>query len=268
MVGMAAKTRGATDTSVLVLTFHSISNEAGPTSIPTEIFRRQMDALADAGYSVLTIDDFIDWKRDPNPAPARRALITFDDGFADFATQAFPVLEARGFSSLMFIPTEKVGGAEAWNGANSPARALMTWAQIEALAKRGVEFGSHSLTHADLPNLGPTERRDEIHRSGAILAERLGVPTKSFAAPYGHVSPDVLADIDAAYEVAFGVRFNRARQGDSIIDVPRIEMHYFRDPRRWRQFLNGDDVYFQARRALRGLKARAPRFLKAAAGYE
>jgi peptidoglycan/xylan/chitin deacetylase (PgdA/CDA1 family) len=131
----------------------------------------------------------------------------------------------------------------------------MSWPQVAALAKAGVEFGSHSVTHADLPTLPPAERREEIVRSGEELADRLGKPTRSFAAPYGHVNDAVLDDLARTYEVAFGVRLDRASRQDNPVDVPRIEMHYFRNPNHLRDLLEGRDLYFQSRRLLRNVKA-------------
>lgn len=248
--------------SVVVLTYHSISSEPGPTSIPVEVFSRQMAGLAESGYRSMTLQDFLDW-RSGREAPGGQALITFDDGFADFHRDAAPILAEHGFSALVFLPTALMGGHEAWKGANDPARRLMAWDQVKALAAAGVEFGAHGTTHADLTMLSPEARRAEIEDSGEELAQRLGKPTRSFAAPYGHVDRAVLADLASTYEVAFGVRMDRPRRDDPREDVPRIDMHYFRDSRRWREFLRRDDLYFNARRALRAVKAASSGLLPA-----
>lgn len=242
----------------LVLTYHSVSAAPGPTSTPMETFRMQMDELAEAGYAAMTIADFIDWRSGRLP-PARRALITFDDAFLDFAEAAHPILKTHGFSSVVFVPTGKLGGPEAWLGADTPARTLMSWDQIELLARDGVEFGSHSINHADLTAIPPDERRREIVESGDELERRLGKPTRTFAAPYGHVNKPALAEIAARYEAAFGTRFDRPRQDDDPFDVPRIEMHYFRERPRWRDFLEGGQAYFQTRKLLRSVRETAMR---------
>lgn len=236
----------------VVLTYHSISEAAGPTSIPVETFRMQMASLAAEGYASMTLQDFLDWRG--GGAADRRVLITFDDAFLDFREAAHPILSRHTFTSVVFVPTRRLGAAEAWDGADNPARPLMSWDHLEALADNGVEFGSHSLTHADLTAVPTPIRHDEIEQSGAELAMRLGRPTRSFAAPYGRVNAAVLADLRGRYEVAFGTRLDRPRRSDDAVDIPRIEMHYFRDSARWRDFLRGQDGYFQARRALRGAR--------------
>lgn len=247
-----------------VLTYHSVSDAAGPTSMPPSLFRMQMDVLALEGFRSMTVQDFLDWKAGRIDGE-RRVLITFDDGFADFGAKAAPVLKARGFTALMFVPTGKIGGDEAWTGANAPPRPLMTWDQVKALADTGMEFGAHAITHPNLTKLGPEARRHEIVQSGLDLAERLGRPTRTFAAPYGHVDKAVLADVSQAYEAAFGVRLDRATRDCDPFDIPRIEMHYFRERRHWRDFLHGADGYFLARRALRSARQVGTRLLSGGA---
>ena len=97
-------------------------------------------------------------------------------------------------------------------------------------------------------------RRHEIERSARELEQQLGRPVRAFAAPYGHVNRDVLADVARTYEIAFGTRFRRALPARHPYDVPRIEMHYFRSPRRWREFIEGATGYFNAWRALRAVR--------------
>jgi len=242
--------------SLAVLTFHSISSEPGPTSIAPATFRMQIEILAEAGFKSMGCQAFIDW-REGRIDSTRRVLVTFDDGYADFASAALPILREHGFSAIVFLPTGKLGAREDWRGANRSKRPLMDWPTVAELARSGIEFGGHGITHADLTRLAPAQRREEIAGSARDLEAHLGVRPRSFAAPYGRVSPETIADIAQHYEAAFGTRFDRARRACDRFDVPRIEMHYFRDPRNWRAFLLGRRSYFHARRALRAVKSAA-----------
>ncbi len=243
--------------SVPVLTFHSISAEPGPTSIAPETFRMQMDVLSECGVTAMTCEQFVEWHRGATRNASRRVLITFDDGFADFATAAHPVLRDRGFASMVFVPTGKLDFREDWRGANSPPRQLLDWSSVRELATAGVEFGGHGVAHADLTRVPPPVRRHEIERCARELEQQLGRPVRAFAAPYGHVNRDVLDDVARTYAIAFGTRFDRAVPGRDPYDVPRIEMHYFRSPQRWREFVEGRNAYFHARRALRAIRLAA-----------
>ena len=245
--------------SVPVLTFHSISTDPGPTSISPDTFRMQLDVLAECGATAMTCEEFLDWHRGGSPGAGRRVLITFDDGFADFATAAHPVLRERGFAAIVFVPTGKLDYREDWRGAHCPPRRLLGWSTMRELASAGVEFGGHGVAHADLTRVPPPVRRHEIERSARDLEQQLGRPARAFAAPYGHVNRDVLADVARTYEVAFGSRFRRALPARDPYDVPRIGMHYFRSPRRWREFIEGATGYFNVRRAFRAVRLAALR---------
>lgn len=255
-----------TTASPLVLTYHSISSGIGPTSIPVETFEMQMSALSKAGYASMMLKDFLDWRA--GGPDGRRVLITFDDAFLDFKTAAFPILRRHGFTALVFAPTGRLGGPESWVGADNPPRPLMSWEDLMGLAAEGVEFGGHSVSHADLTAIDPESRRREIGAPAADLALRLGRETRSFAAPYGHVNATVLSELEAHYDIAFGTRFDRPRRDDPLFDVPRIEMHYFRDPKHWRDFLEGRSAYFNLRKGLRAAREGAARFRRPAAADE
>lgn len=242
---------------MLVLTYHSISNAAGPTSIPPATFAMQMAALADAGYRSARLGAFLDWHdgNDESSGDERRALITFDDAFADFADEAAPILKRHGFSALVFVPTRQLGGVESWEGANRPPRNLMNWEAIRALAAEGFEFGGHSRTHPDLTGLDAAACEAEIAGCAQDLVERLGTPVESFAAPYGRVSANVVTMIGRHYRVAFGTRLALARPGRDRFDMPRIEMHYFRSRRQWSGLLEGRRTYLRARQGLRAIRS-------------
>jgi len=158
----------------------------------------------------------------------------------------------------VFLPTGKLGGRENWRGANSPARALMSWDVVRDLAKRGVEFGGHSVTHADLTQLSPSELTREIESSQRRIEAELGSRPRTFAPPYGYVNAAVLREIGRHTEVSAGTRLGRADRGSPQLDAPRIEMHYFRSGPLWRAYLkNRAGWYLRSRQLARSVRARA-----------
>ncbi len=236
--------------TALVLTYHSISAMPGPTSIAPETFAMQMETLAACGYESATLEQFLDWHQGKADL-GRHVLITFDDAFADFAEQAVPIMQRHGFTALMFVPTHKLGGVEDWYTNPPTNRALMTRDQVVSLAGQGMEFGAHGCTHVALTDVTGAEREDEIAGSGSDLAQWLGMPTRAFAAPYGAVDAGVVDAISRHYPIAFGTTFEKARRMKDRHDIPRIDMHYFREKSAWRNFLEGRMFYFRARQALR-----------------
>lgn len=239
--------------TALVLTYHSIADAPGPTSISPATFAMQMETLSACGYGAATLDQFLAW-HEGRVELGRRVLITFDDAFADFADAAAPVLRHHGFSALMFVPTHKLGGVEDWYTQPATNRPLMRREQIEALAAEGIEFGAHSRTHPHLTKLSDAEQDTEIRGSGEDLAQWLGRPTAAFAAPYGDVDAGTIESIARHYRAAFGTRFAKAQRGRNRHDIPRIDMHYFRNSLVWRNFLEGGMLYFHARRLMRAAR--------------
>ena len=234
----------------LVLTYHSISDADGPTSISPTDFAMQMQALADTGYRSQRLGAFIDW-HDGKEDDGKNVLITFDDAFADYANVAAPILDRHGFTALVFVPTTRLGGAEGWEGGNRPPRRLMDWDTVRALARDGTEFGGHSRRHSDLTKLDSVGCEQEVAGCAEDLAAQIGKPVESFAAPYGRVSPGVVATIKRHYRVAFGTRLALARRDHDRFDLPRMEMHYFRDRRHWQGLLEGRLGYLRVRQGLR-----------------
>lgn len=238
-----------------ILTYHSISAAPGPTSIPPEVFRAHLDGLAAAACTVLPLCAVAEAYREGARMPPRAVVITFDDGFADFALHAWPALRARGWPATVFLPTGKIGGHEDWEGRAPTPRRLLDWAQVADLAGQGVDFAAHSVSHPDLTRLSDAALEHEVRACQEQIAAHLGRRPVSFAPPYGRSSPRVRAEIRKAYRLSVGTRLQRAGPGSDPFDLPRIEMHYFRNPARWRGYLERREPwYFGFRRALRGLR--------------
>ena len=241
--------------SMNILMYHSISSASGPTSIPRDTFRRQIEMLAVCGYESISLSAFNDWRTDKRAAKARSVVITFDDGFADFAESAFEILRAHSYTATVFLPSGKIGGIEDWDGNRSLGRRLMSWSQVLDLSKENIQFGGHSVTHADLTALSSNELEREVRQCRDQIGEKLGCLPVGFAPPYGRSHERERREIRNSFDVSVGTRLARAYPDCDPYDVPRIEMHYFRNVNRWREYLEGRaDWYLNARRALRSVK--------------
>lgn len=243
---------------VHVLMYHSISRQAGPTCISPETFLAQLEALAAQNYTIVSLGQVADWLSGRQTLPARAAVLTFDDAFSDFESEAAPRLVERNFGATVFVPTSWVDRRPGWGGAGANAQSLMSWQAIRELSSVGIEFGSHSCSHHDLRSLGPEALAYELKASRDVLEQNLNRPVKAFAAPYGRTNRQVREAIAQHYGLAVGVRLALADRASDCFDIPRIEMHYFRDPHRWSQFLSGNSTakaYFAGRQAARLARA-------------
>ncbi len=118
---MSGATKAPSQGSVPVLMYHSISDGSGPTRIAPEVFQRQMAILEESGYQVVSLLELGEWIRGLRDLPPRSTVLTFDDGFLDFATTAFPELKRRRWPVTVFLPVGHVGGTDRWERA-SPRR--------------------------------------------------------------------------------------------------------------------------------------------------
>jgi peptidoglycan/xylan/chitin deacetylase (PgdA/CDA1 family) len=246
--------------AVSILMYHSISEGVGPTCIAPTIFRWQMAALADCGYHVIALTDLAAWARGDHELPERSVVITFDDGYEDFATVAFPELQTRGWTATVFLPAGMLGGNADWETQTNgpPQRPLMSWKTVAELARRGIDFGGHGVTHADLTSLPLEAARDEIVNSKRGIEACAGCHVTCFAPPYGRLNTAVRAEVSKLYLAAVGTTMARTRRTSDVYNLPRIEMWYFRDERRWRAYLQGGAKgYFLYRQALRRLRMMA-----------
>jgi peptidoglycan/xylan/chitin deacetylase (PgdA/CDA1 family) len=235
--------------------YHSISGQGGATAIAPEVFATQMRAIAEEGVPVITLDDYCAAGIGGPALPDRSVILTFDDGFQDFADVAWPVMRDLGFRPIVYLPTSYMGGHEGWRGIASAPRKLMAWHTIRRLAGEGVLFGSHTGSHADLDALEPEALEAELTRSRERIADELGAPPLHFAPPYGIAGPAVRARIAQHYRSSVGTRLGSARPGAERYDLPRLEMFYFTDTARWRAHLEGRGAaYLAARRMLRAVK--------------
>jgi len=241
-----------------ILMFHSISHAGGATSITPPAFAAQMQALQDAGLPVLSLDQVAEGLSGGTPLPAHSVALTFDDGFQDFADTAWPQIKRRGWPVTVFLPTDRMGGAENWKGQMSPPRPLMSWQEVIRLSREGVDFGGHTATHADMPTLSPAELTHEIRASFDAIKARTGRAPRHFAPPYGHSTAPVRQAIVQVFATSCGTGLGQTRPGADLQDLPRLEMFYFTNMTRWRRHLEGRGRgYLALRRILRQIRQRS-----------
>lgn len=178
-----------------VLMYHSISEDPEPAFSPyykvctsPQRFAEHMQWLAEAGFRGVTLTEGLAWLRasgaddEAITAPGRPVAITFDDGFRDFATTAFPAMQKHGFAATMYLPTAFIGNERQ----TFKSRECLTWNEVRELADAGMEFGSHTVNHPVLVRLPWAEIEQELRVSKATIEDRLQRRTPSFAYPFAY----------------------------------------------------------------------------------
>lgn len=238
--------------TVPVLLYHAITSTPGehvaPFSVTPAEFERQLDVLLAAGYRCVTFSDLLRRRRAHRTGlagevpsdGARTAVITFDDGYADFATAALPALLARGLVSTLYVTTGWLTGAT--DSRPGPSDPMLAWSQLPELEAAGVEIGAHSHSHPQLDTLGAATLRDELRRPKDLLEDALGHEVPSVAYPHGYNGPRVRrAAAAAGYETGAAVRNALHRADDDDFAVPRLMLMRSTSPARFRSWLDGVD---------------------------
>jgi peptidoglycan/xylan/chitin deacetylase (PgdA/CDA1 family) len=192
-----------------ILVYHSICSDSALNahsgySLPVEKFGRQMQYLHEEGYQCLDMSTFLKIKYANGQPPGKGFVLTFDDGYEDFLTNAFPILERFKFTATVFLATNWVGGWNEWDGPDG--KPLLRWEQIVSLRKAGIIFGSHTCSHPRLLSLSNKEIWFELTASRQDLENELGEEVKYLAYPYGESNIEIQALAEqAGYDAACGV---------------------------------------------------------------
>ena len=169
-------------------------------------FEHQVRWLARRGNQGICPADWLRWRLEGKGLPDKPVLFTFDDGYADLAEYALPVLRHHGFGAAVYVVTGQLGGTNAWDEARgSGTHRLMTAEQIRYWAAHGIEFGAHSRNHTDLTTLTPEKLKEEVLGSGTDIENLLGARVVSFAYPFGFYTEEVVECVRGAFNLAFGI---------------------------------------------------------------
>jgi peptidoglycan/xylan/chitin deacetylase (PgdA/CDA1 family) len=130
-------------------------------------------------------------------------IVTFDDGFEDNYTRAFPLLARREIPATIFLTAGYIGGEQLPVLRDHGAPRPLSWRQVDEMARHGVEFGAHSVTHRSLTTLDGADLRCEIEDSRSVIERQAGIRTRSFCYPRGDFDARVKQAVrDAGYELA------------------------------------------------------------------
>lgn len=201
-------------------------------------FRRQMAYLSDEGWHPITFKDLYSHWDKATPLPSNPMIITFDDGYLNNYTEAFPILRDFGFRAVLYVVVQTVGWDNRWHDPASETRIpMVSWPQLKEMQKAGWEIGSHTMNHPNLKRIDIKEVKREVEKSRSVIAEFTEETPDSFAYPYG-AGEDVPAIVEAVklagYRTAVTVHSGKWT-ADKFLERP------FNLPR---AFVRGDDNLF------------------------
>lgn len=188
-------------TIVPILLYHSITDDPpgwiAPYTVSPRVFGEHLKLIADSGRTALTVSGLRAALAGHAELPARPIVLTFDDGFADFAAAAATLAEA-GMPCTLYVTTGALRGRGRPSGLALPPAPMLDWSQLAGLAAQGVEIGAHTHTHPQLDILGPAAVRAELVRAKVLLEDVLAQEITGFAFPHGFHTAALRAAVAAA----------------------------------------------------------------------
>jgi peptidoglycan/xylan/chitin deacetylase (PgdA/CDA1 family) len=183
-------------------------------STPPVMFRAQMQYLAEQGFHVIALHQAVVAIQRHRPLPSRSVVLTFDDGYADFFTEALPAMRSHGFTATDFVISGRMGQ---WS--------FMTASQVLNADTMGFTIGAHTVDHYALAALNPARASWEMRQSRTALEALLGHPVLDFAYPYGSFNAyDVAQAKSLGFETAVSTLAGTVHTPAQLMYLSRVRI--------------------------------------------
>lgn len=205
--------------TVPILMYHQVGT-GGPDNelnfVSQKSFDRQMKFLRKHGYHVISLEDLIQGINKGVLFNRQSVVITFDDGYEDNYTKAFPTLKKYDFPATIFMVSDFV---------STPG--YVTWEQLKEMQDAGVAIGSHTRRHLYLPDVhNPSQLKDEIFNSKTALESSLGREIKYFSYPSGGYTEEIKEMVkQAKYKGACATNRGYDRFNTGVFELKRIRVN-------------------------------------------
>ena len=219
---------------VLILMYHRVNDElpAHELIVRTRDFEQQMRFIYENPqiYQIVSVKELEDNRPRIFNArfPKTKLIITFDDGYRDNFTNAFPILRKYKFPASVFLPTGVIGTEKKFQRYETvEGRDMLRWEEIAKMSRHRITFGPHTVNHPHLPQLSLAEQKREIEESRDCINEHLSKEERlnTFCYPYGEYNEDTLKivqDLDFQYAVTVKQGFNTPYT--PLYELKRIEV--------------------------------------------
>jgi|SRR3989344_2462618 len=202
-----------------VLMYHSVSDSGAFFSISPKEFERQMRDIHDSDLTTIFSSEIS--QRMTSGKLTNTVCITFDDGYEDVYTHAFPILKQFRIKATVFLITSEIGGS--YTNSEGSTFQLLSERQVSEMRESGlVEFMPHGHTHKKLHQLTEGEQRNEIKLSSDTVERLTSSKPRVFAYPRGRTTPAIVEFLkEYGYAIALGVVPGLVRPDSDPYNMPR-----------------------------------------------
>jgi peptidoglycan/xylan/chitin deacetylase (PgdA/CDA1 family) len=177
------------------------------------IFNQQLKTLYENHYQTLFVKDLPSYLNGKQLLNKESVVLTFDDGYQDFYTDAFPLLKKYHLKATIYVIYDAI---------NAPN--YLTEAQLNELMASGlVELGSHTLDHTNLKTATPTEAKRQIFLSKELFEKRFRTNILTFAYPFGAFSSTTIELVKkAGYQLAVSTHSGKYQSPNNPFNLLRL----------------------------------------------
>jgi peptidoglycan/xylan/chitin deacetylase (PgdA/CDA1 family) len=206
-----------------VLPLEQAGNSASGLVVPPTVFSAQLKALYDAGWHTITMATLADRMAHDATIPAKTFVLTFDDGWEDGYTYAFPIMRGFGFVGTFFMISSRIDTED-----------CLTTAEMRTLEAAGNEIGNHTENHLSLASVSLDRVKDEVENGSEQIARATGHRPVSLSYPMGGVSDAVIWVVSQVPDIQIAVTtgHGKTETWPARYNVPRLRVNPTTDPDR------------------------------------
>jgi peptidoglycan/xylan/chitin deacetylase (PgdA/CDA1 family) len=202
-----------------------IDTESGKhgTYVTIDQFRVHMTILKDSGYIPITFEDL---SKIPlhQRFEKKYIMLTFDDGYIDNYTYAFPILKEFKFKAIIYLVSDRTYNKWDVDLTDEKTFLMMDKPMLEEMRDSGlIEFGGHTLSHPRLSELSDEEMKKEIFEDKVNTEKKLNIKLNSFAYPYGDLDERAKKLVyEAGYPYGVATDSGSYCLSDDLFEIRRI----------------------------------------------
>lgn len=204
------------EVKIPILMYHSISDDDPNNNllVPPSMFEEQMAWLEANEFTAMDLDEALD-AMETGKVPKRPVVITFDDGYSDNYTSAFPSLKNHGLKATFFVITDGVDDGY-----------YMSSEMLKEMQSNGMSIQNHTANHLELDKLSREDAYDTIKRGQDFLRNNIGSDANYLCYPVGKYNSETIE-----IEKELGIKAATTTQGgissidDGLYQLKRVRIY-------------------------------------------